>query len=152
MAKEKTIEQPGFDLQEAITDVMTQEPSEITFMGKRRKLGWISYYTEGRFSKVMVKEKDPYKRNVKACALLLLNSFWVIKPLYWLYWRWLYYVKECSQAEVLRVLDEAKKKIQSEPFSLATILATAMMNTMMTMRKQEAERSQAVRHGAPPTA
>ena len=45
MAKEKTIEQPGFDLQEAITDVMTQEPSEITFMGKKRKLGWISYYT-----------------------------------------------------------------------------------------------------------
>ena len=152
MAKDNIIEQPPFDLQEALTDVMTREPSEITFMGKKRKLGWISYYTEGRFSKVMVKEKDPYKRNVKACALLLLNSFWMIKPFYWLYWRRLYYVKECDQAEVLRVFDEAKKKIQSDPFSLATILATAMMNTMMTMRKQEAERSRAAHHGAPPTA
>lgn len=152
MTKEKTIEQPGFDLQEAITDVMTREPSEITFMGKKRKLGWISYYTQERFSKVMVKEKDPIKRNVKACALLLLNSFWKIKPLYWVYWRWLYYVKEVEQVEVLRVLDEAKKKIQSEPFSLATILATAMMNTMMTMRKEEAERTQVAHRGEPPTA
>ena len=131
---------------------MTREPSEITFMGKKRKLGWISYYTQERFSKVMVKEKDPIKRNVKACALLLLNSFWKIKPLYWVYWRWLYYVKEVEQVEVLRVLDEAKKKIQSEPFSLATILATAMMNTMMTMRKEEAERTQVAHRGEPPTA
>lgn len=144
MAKEKAIEQPGLDLQEAIMDVMRKTPTELSFMGKKRKLGWISYYTQMRFSEVMIKEKNPYKRNVKVCAILLLNSFWKIKAMYWLYWRWLYYIKECEQVEVLHVLDEAKKKIQSDPFSMATILATAMMNTMMTMTRREAEHTQAV--------
>ena len=71
--------------------------------------------------------------------------------LYWIYWRWLYYIKDVDVAEVLRVLDVSKKKIPSNAFSLATILATGMTDVMMTMTRSEAKAIQAEQAGEQPS-
>lgn len=70
-----------------------------------------------------MKEKNESKRNVKICVVMLLNNYWKIKFLYWVWWRWLYYVCDLDDVEVLRVANVAKK-IPSAASSLLTILAT----------------------------
>lgn len=154
MAKEE-IEQPGYELQDMIDDVMSKEPSVVTFCGKKRRIGWLHKGVVRSFSHHMLKEKDPWKRNVKVCASILLNRknglLTRLLLLLWhgVYWRWLYYVKDIDQVEILGVIDASKKKIQSEPLSLVTILATGMMDTMMMMARHEVGR--AARHGEEPT-
>lgn len=147
MAEEKKIEQPQADLQELLDDILSAEPTELVFMEKKRKIGWLHKGTMRKCSHIAIKEKDEWKRNVKICVAILLNNVWKIRFVYWLLWRWLYYVKDIDVVEVLNVLDKSKKKIPSNAFSLTTILATGMTDLMMTMTRKEAKAIQAERAG-----
>lgn len=151
MKKEKTIEQPQAQMQELLDDILSAEPTEFMFRGKRRKIGWLKNYTVRRFTHVAVKEKDETKKAVKLCAILLLNDMWKIMFFYPFYWRWLHYACDLDMVEVLRVVDVAKKKIPSVASMLITILATGMGDLMMTMTKREREATPAARPGAQPT-
>lgn len=153
MAKE--IAQPEVELQKIVSDLMEQEPETVVIRGRKHSITWLKNRTIRKFSHVMLKEDEPWKRNVKVCACILLNArnglatwfrlhFW-----YWIYWRWLYYVRDIDQVEVMGVLDASKKKIQSQPLAVATILATGMMDTMMMMARHEA--GPAARGGEQPT-
>lgn len=148
---EKKIEQPDEQFQRLLDSVLSEEKTDVMFRGRRHSIGWMKKGTMRKFSHVCLKEKDESKRNMKICALMLLNSKWKILFLYWAYWRWLYYVCEVDDAEVLRLCDTAKKKIPSLASSLLTILATGMTDLMMTMTAKEAESTQAARTGARPT-
>lgn len=149
------IEQPTVDLQALFDELMSREPDVVTFCGHKHRIGWLHNGTTRKFSHIMLKEEDPWKRNVKVCACVLLNrrnglwTWFLLKVWYWVYWRWLYYMKDIDQVEIAGVLDAAKKKIQSEPLAMATILATGMMDTMMTMARHEVGRVAPV--GAEPT-
>ena len=143
MAKE-TVEQPKIELQALLSDLMEQEPETVVVYGHKYRITWLKNRVVRKFSHIMLKEEDPWKRNVKICACILLNrkngllTWFLIHCWYWIYWRWLFYVRDIDQVEVMGVLDASKKKIQSEPLALATILATGMMDTMMTMARHEA--------------
>lgn len=142
MAKEK-IEQPSTELQEILDSVMEAEPESVVFNGRKRKIDWLSKGTIRKYSHIIAKEKDEWKRSVKVCAIMLLNNVWKIRLFYWLYWRWLYYIKDLNPVEVLCVVDAAKKKIPLAAFSLITILLTAMTDLTMTMTKKEVSAIQA---------
>lgn len=137
------IEQPNVDLQAILSNLMEQEPEEVVVCGKKHTIGWLKNRTVRKFSHIMIKEKDPWKRSVKVCACVLLNRKWglvtwfLLNIWYTVYWRWLYYVRDIDQVEIMGVLDASKKKIQSEPLAVATILATAAMDTMMMMARHE---------------
>lgn len=148
---EKKVEQPGEELQRLLDDVLSAEPERVVFMGRKRSIGWLKKGTIRKFTHVAVRERDEWKRAVKACAAVLLNNAFKIKLWWWAYWRWLYYVKDPDAVEVLRVVDAAKKKIPQLPYSLATILLTGMSDLMMAMTKKEARATRAGRVGAPPT-
>lgn len=148
---EKKIEQPKVDLQELLDSVIHEEKTDFVFMGKKHKMGWLRKGTMSKCSHVQMKDKNEWRRNVKICALILLNNVWKIRFFYAIYWRWLYYIKDVDIADVLNVLDKSKKKIPSNAFSLATILTTGMTEVMMTMTKAEAKVSQAERVGEQPT-
>ena len=130
-----------------LDSILSDGPTEFEFRGKKRKLGWLRKGTMRKCAHITAKEKDEWKRNVKICVAILLNNIWKIRLLYWLYWRWLYYVKDIDVVEVLNVLDKSKKKIPSNAFSLATILATGMTDLMMTMTRREAKATQAEQAG-----
>lgn len=151
MAEKKKIEQPQVDLQELLDNILHDEPTEFVFMGKKHKLGWLRKGTMSRCSHVQVTEKNGWKRNVKMCTLILFNNIWKIRLFYWIYWRWLYYIADVDVSEVLNVLDKSKKKIPSNAYSLATILATGMTELMMTMTKNEAKAIQAEQVGEQPS-
>lgn len=148
-------DQPGIEIQAIIDDLMSREPDVVTVCGRKHRIGWLHNGTTRKFSHIMIKEKDPWKRNVKVCACILLNrrngllTWTLLRIVYPLYWRWLYYMKDIDQVEIMGILDASKKKIQSEPLAMATILATGMMDTMMTMARHEVGR--AARGGAEPT-
>lgn len=143
MAEEKKIGQPDVELQLLVSSLMEQEPETISVNGHKHTITWIKRRTQRKFSHIMLKEKDPWKRNVKTCACVLLNSrhglvtWFLLHFWYFIYWRWLYYVKDIDQVEVMGVFCASKKKIQSEPLAVATILATAMMDTMMATAQHE---------------
>ena len=155
MAEEKKLEQPGVELQLLVSSLMEQEPETVVVSGHKHVITWLKKRTVRKFSHIMLKEKDPWKRNVKVCACVLLNSknglatWFLLHFWYFIYWRWLYYVRDIDQVEVMGVLEASKKKIQSDPLAVATILATAMMDTMMMMARHEV--GQVGQVGAQPT-
>lgn len=143
----KKIEQPNVELQEVLDDILNETPTEYTFRGKKRMLGWLHKGTTRKFTHIELKEKNEWKKRIKQCAVVQLNNVWKIRFFYWLLWRYYYYIIDLDVWEVLGVLNIAKKKIQSAAFQLTTILATAMTDAMMTMTKAEAEHIQAERAG-----
>ena len=147
MAEVNKVEQPELKLQELLDSIMSEEPTEFMFRGKRHSVGWLKKGAVRKFTHIKMKEKDESKRNVKICVILLLNNIWKIRFFYWAYWRWLYYICDLDDGEVLRVVDVCKKKIPSVASSLLTILATGMTDLMMTMTKSEAKAIQAGRAG-----
>ena len=147
MAEVNKVEQPELKLQELLDSIMSEEPTEFMFRGKRHSVGWLKKGAVRKFTHITMKEKDEAKRNVKICVILLLNNIWKIRFFYWAYWRWLYYICDLDDVEVLRVVDVCKKKIPSVASSLLTILATGMTDLMMTMTKSEAKAIQAGRAG-----
>lgn len=151
MAEEKKIEQPSVDLQEMLDSVIGDIPTEVVFCGKKHRIGWLRKGTMIICTHIKIKEKNEWKRNVKICVCILLNNIWKIRAFYWLYWRWLYYIKDVDVVEVLKVLDVSKKKIPSNAFSLTTILATGMTDVMMTMTRSEVKAIQAEQAGEQPS-
>lgn len=143
----KKIEQPNVELQEVLDDILNESPTEYTFRGKKRMLGWLHKGTTRKFTHIELKEKNEWKKRIKQCAVVQLNNVWKIRFFYWLLWRYYYYIIDLDVWEVLGVLNVAKKKIQSAAFQLTTILATAMTDAMMTMTKAEAEHIQAEQAG-----
>ena len=143
----KKIEQPNVELQEVLDDILNETPTEYTFRGKKRMLGWLHKGTTRKFTHIELKEKNEWKKHIKQCAVVQLNNVWKIRFFYWLLWRYYYYIIDLDVWEVLGVLNVAKKKIQSAAFQLTTILATAMTDAMMTMTKAEAEHIQAEQAG-----
>ena len=141
------IKQPEREYQALLSEILEAEPETVIVNGKKRRIGWLHNGTVRKFSHIMTREKDPWKRNVKVAACVLLNRrnglwTWTLLCLwYWVYWRWLYYVQDIDQAEVVGILEASKIKIQSAPLAVATILATAMMDTMMTMARHEVGRA-----------
>jgi len=150
-------------MQELLDEVLEATPDEIEFRGKTWKIHWWRNYMKRRFTHLMLKgsrrktdghsgQRDQWKLNVQLVALLLLARKWKIVFLWWAYWRWLYYVVDLDQVEVLRVMEASKKKIPLEPSMMCTGLAISMMDTLMSQTREEAEHIQAgpvgVRSGA----
>lgn len=145
------MEQPGIDSRKRLNDIL-QAKKETVRVGRRTfRIGWLKHGTMRKFTDVMLEGEDEgYRRNVKLAAIVLLNSKWKMW-LYPLYWRWLYYLRDMDAADVLAVIDAAKKKLPHEAYLMSTILATGMMDTMMTMRREEVRSGQAGQAGAPDT-
>lgn len=147
----KKIEQPTVEYQKMLDAVLAAQPIDVEFRGKRRTIGWLHKGTIMKFSHIVAREKNESRRNAKICAVVLLNSIWKIRAFYGIYWRWLYYICDLDDVEVLRLLETAKKKIPSLASSLLTILVTGMTNLMMTMTTKEADATQAGQAGEEPT-
>lgn len=155
--KKGKVEQPSKDLKEMLSDLMTQEPEVIEVRGKKYRIGWLKKYTMLKMSRIVLKEKNPWKQSVKACTCVLLNkkgglrTRFNLKFRYPLLWRWLYYVKDIDQVEVMQILEASKKKVQSTPLALATILVTEMTETMLMMITAAHESGPAGPNGGKPT-
>lgn len=132
---------------------MDKTPEEVTFRGRKKKIGWLRHKTLRHFTHIMLTEENIDKRNVKLCACILTNDVfaWFRRLVYALRWRWYWYVIDLDDIEVLKVIDAAKKKIPFNQSQLITTLSTGMKDTMMAMTKQEFAFTQAAQTGEPPS-
>lgn len=154
MAQEKNVSQPSVDIERVLDGILEQEPSEYTFRGKRRKMGWLGNMTLRKLTHITLKEKDEHKRNMKVCAILRVNGLfaWFRRVTYAFKWRYYYYVIDLTDVEALSVVNAAKKKLPTDASTLITILSTAMKDTAMAMNKEEVSAIQAGQAGEPRTA
>lgn len=137
-----TVSQPDLEQQREYLSMVENEFTEIEIPRRNRKvnIGWLKNGTINKISEIMLEKGNDSKVTCKIAAAIILNGFWKIKLMWGIYWRWLYYVKEYTDAELTPVLKEGKKKVPQIQYLLATTLAIGMKNTMMTMKKEEVER------------
>lgn len=148
------VKQPEIDVQKLLSDLTRNESETIEVNGHVTTIGWLHKDTEARIAHLMLKEKNAEKRLVKWFSLVKLDRrsgflTWVLSWLgYWIYWRWLWYVKrERCTAFQMEVILTSKKKIKerSDALGLITVLMIEAMDTMMTTARHE--RGQVARRG-----
>ena len=97
-------------------------------------------------------EKQEDKVTSKCTAALLLNGYFKLFFFYWFLWRWIYYIKQYGDDELLPIIEYCKKKVDVENYCIATIYLTEMRDTIMTMTREEVrhflQERRGVQHGA----
>lgn len=134
----KSISQPTAEDELLYNDIVENIPTTIELRGAKKKIHWLRRGTIRKFTKIMMKEGNDDKVSCQAAAAILLNGYWSIKFLWWALWRWFYYIKQYGDEELAPIIAVAKKKIPVRQYFAATILLTAMKDTMMQMTKAEA--------------
>lgn len=135
-------------------DEQVQTTVKIPRTDKSVNVGWMKPETLKQISKLVlnsgfgeqdenfVPTLDTLNKYSKFCskyvALILLNGI-KIHFIYWLKWRWLYYVKGYDYDQLMPIILTAKKKVPSAGFLISIISARGMMVTNMTMTKKEQE-------------
>lgn len=137
---------------QALVSVVENEKDYVVVRGKKFGVGWLHPAIADWISALMSKNGDENKFLSKCAALIRLNGFWRCHLFYWLVWRWYYYVRQYSAAELTPLFEVAQKKTAQEAapaFLNATILLTALSTTKKQMTRAEAERTlQELRSGS----
>ena len=131
------VEQPNIDSQRELNSIIENIPTPAKIRGKMYQIRWLHSGTVRKISKIALKDGNDSLVNYQTVACIILNGFLKIKLLYPLLWRWLYYVKQYSEADLTEVLMVGKKKIPLQAYYMNTILMTDMMDMMMVMTKEE---------------
>lgn len=155
------MEEVSKEVQKELLDIDHDGKSSvhIPFAHKVIKMGYIRPYTAERITKVLLEEDgiiqdDATEEEVlksisgkskilaKISSIAILNGFFMINLFHWAYWRWLYYVKEYTYAQLFPIILEAKKKIPVAEYALSMGLAATMMETTKIMTRKEAKQYQ----------
>lgn len=134
------MEQPSFEDQELEDSLIRNGRDDFKFRPGDRTwhIGWTYYGSLRKVSHLMVSSKeDEGKVTVKCAAALLCDSIWKMWFCYWFLWRWMYYIKCYTDAELLPLLELAQKKIPLVEYSQCIMLLTGMKDTMMAMTRKE---------------
>lgn len=116
----------------------------VQVRGKTFKVRWMHPATTEWITQLVLKEGNDNKILCQAAALIILNGFWKSHLLYWLKWRWYYYIRQYNAAELSPIIEMAQKKTAQEgamAYLNATMLLTALKDTKKQMTKAEAERT-----------
>lgn len=135
---EQTTNLPTPEDEEQLNNIAEDTPTMVELRGKKIAIGWLKRGTIRKFTNIMSKSGNDDKVSCQAVAAIVLNGYWAIKFRWWFLWRWYYYIKQYGDNELGPIIAMAKKKIPVRAYFAATILLTAMKDTMMTMTKEEA--------------
>lgn len=103
-------------------------------MGLRDLCGWARH----KISKVLLKEGgDEFAVGCKCLAAARLNGYFSIKLLWWMLWRWYYFVRRYTDSELTDAIVLVKKKVASGSYFFNTTLLIGMRETMMAMNREE---------------
>ena len=160
-SKEPEIKQPTEEQQREYISARDDDATVVGIAGtnKKYKIHWLRNGQMVKLSRLLLHkadtdDKDPKdgdgndilkevlsdsKLACKAAAIFILNSWVKLKLCYWLLWRWFYYVKEYSDAQLYELLNEGKKKVPWVQFLGTTMCLTEAKGTLMNMTMREAE-------------
>lgn len=134
------MKQPEKTDEKELNSIVEDKADTVTLRGRKWKVKWMKNGTKRKVTDILLTEKDELKVTTKCVAAMLLNGYWKIRFFYWILWRWIYYVKQCDESELLGVLEVCKKKVQLTEYYINTILLTELRDTIQGMTREEAER------------
>lgn len=154
----KSMKEATLDTQKELSDLINGKKTKITLSnGKSVSIGYIKGCTQDKIDSIIV-DYEVYKKSLtdspkdinlgnqstrmfysKCAAAILLNSYFGIKLLWWLKWRWMYYFSTFNGEDYLKITTEAKKKATEQEYSLAMVFLMDMTTMWTTMTKKEAE-------------
>lgn len=103
-------------------------------MGLRDLCGWARH----KISKILLREGgDEFAVGCKCLAAARLNGYFSIKFLWWILWRWYYFVRRYTDSELTDAICLIKKKVASGSYFFNTTLLIGMRETMMSMSREE---------------
>ena len=132
--------EPSRKDERAMQEVRTASKSTIRWGRINFKIGGMRPYTLEKITDVALNCKNDNEVPAKTAALILLNGLMSIVLLYRILWRVLYHY---VPSEVLAaIITEGKKKEASliQDYWMCIILATAMRDSKMNLKKEEADR------------
>ena len=142
--KEKPIKEATREDEKLQMSVRQNWADEVEVRGRKLKVRWMHPATTEWITCLVLKDGNDRKILCQAAALIVLNGFWKSHLLYWLRWRWYYYVRQYNAAELEPLIQMAQKKTQQEAamaYLNGTMLLTALKDTAKQMTKAEAERT-----------
>ena len=161
ISKEPEIKQPTEEQQREYISARDNDATVVRIEGtnKKYKIRWLRNGQMVKLSRLLLYKadtddqdpKDGDKNDIlrevlsdnklacKAAAIFILNSWVKLKVCYWFLWRWFYYVKEYSDAQLHELLNEGKKKVPWVQFLGTTMCLTEAKGTLMNMTMREAE-------------
>lgn len=160
----KAPKQPTLETRTELADMMANDTEEITLStGKKLKVGWMKPYVQDKIDIIITAyEKAKKKLGVKdenvpdevmnkmnkitrqfyskAVAAILLNKHYFLLKLLWgLKWRLMYYFGKEDMSDYLLIITQAKKKVQQQESYWAMVSLMDMTTMWTTMSKKEAE-------------
>lgn len=141
--KKTVIEQATPEQEQELLKVVENKPDIVELRGKKVKVYYMRPITKLKITDIIVADENDSQVNCKVAAAVVLNTGFKIWLWWWFLWRWFYYVKEYTDAELLPLIQTAKKKVQLEEYFATTILLTEMKETAKMMTRAEVERIRA---------
>lgn len=142
--KNKPISEATREDEQALLSVVENDADVVEVRGRKIRVRWIHPATADWISALMTRDGDENTVLAKCAALIRLNGFWRSHLFYWLVWRWYYYVRQYTSAELTPLFEVAQKKTAQEAapsYLNATILLTALSTMKKQMTKAEAART-----------
>lgn len=145
MKKKSSVLSPATESDErSLVSVTENQHDEVVVRGKKFRIRWMHPGTSSWISRLVLEEGNDDKVLCQCAALIVLNGFWRCHLLYWLVWRWFYYIKQYTSRELTPLFELAQKKTAQEEATAYLndmILLTAFKDTRKQMTKKEAERT-----------
>ena len=104
-----TVKQPSKEAQDELNSIIENLPDYAKIRNKTYKIKWLHAGTVRKINQIILKEGNDAVANYQTAACIILNGFLKIKLFYPFLWRWFYYVKQYSEADLTEVLAVGKK-------------------------------------------
>ena len=146
----KILKQPDIEEQRELRSVENDLPENLYVRGRIYKIKWMKKFTREHITDTILKEGNDDKQSCMCAALMVLNGFWKIKFMYWIVWRFFYYIKQYTENELTELLEMGKKKVPLDAYYANIISLTELKVTSMMMKKKEVASSLAVQNTEQP--
>lgn len=141
--KEKIIKEATREDEKLLKSVTHNYADKVQVRNTTYNVRWMHPAIADRITCLIQKDGNDNKIISQGAALIVLGGFWKAHLFYWLLWRWFYYIKQYSAAELTPLINTAQKKTQQEEMAAclnAMMLLHALSDAKKQMTKEEAER------------
>lgn len=142
--KSEAIKEASLEDKQMLLSITHNKPDVVQVRGRNFEVRWTHPSVADWISDLMASKGNDGKILCQSAALIVLGGFWKCHLLYWLVWRWFYYIRQYSAAELSPIIGMAQKKtaeVGAVAYLNAMMFLTALDTTNKLMTKEEAKRS-----------
>lgn len=140
MAK-RPLGQPSLEDERQLLGVIDNEPTTIPLGRRSVTLRMLTGHAQHKITQILLSEGREDMVSCKCVAAARLNGYFKIKLLWWLVWRWYFYIRQYSEADLAPAVAEIKKKVPLTDYLANTTYLIAIRETLMQMNREEVSRS-----------